>query len=272
MDAATCDQTRRSPEQITASSRPRVALHIPSAIHAPAAADFLASEYRRLAAFFARHDGSVLPHPESLREARRRLAEQRAILSAHVSSTTAAGAARQFAHFPNFNATTEPACSAGGPGIVVLGGPLARHDLRMLDRLEQFGLQIVSHGYDRGPRTWPAPPHEKSRGEDPWLELARAMLARPDVFQRPAHDLHQWLEKTCRQTRAAGILCISHRWCDLWRGEFARIRDANSIYMRSRLAVLEMESADTGDGFDASRSTRLEAFAENILARPRCLA
>ncbi len=260
LGADTCDQARRTMEIAPSGGPPRIVLHIPAAVRSPNALPWLAGEYRRLAAVLARaaeagDPAAALPAAHAAMQARRRA------LRAAVERAPAAAAARAYSRFPEETARPvfQP-LETGRPAVMALGGPLTPADSEWLDALERDGLRVAAHGCDRGPRTWPEREADFGACADPFVALAAAWLEIPDVFQRPADGLKAWIETAIRREDIRGLVLVSHRWCDLWRGEFARLRAAGG------LPIVELE-AGAEAGFGGSRATRLEAFAESVRRR-----
>ena len=256
----TCDQMRRAAEiGGRGGGAPRFVMHVPSTWQTPGAHRLYREELGRLGRFLVRLGGHA-PAPGELAACmERREAMRDEILARRPRLTSRAHgdlAAR-------FLATGELSPGTGGaPGpampLMLLGGPLRAEDLDLLDAIDRAGARVAVDGTESGEREWPRRFDRRRLREDPAGELADAYFGDiPAVFRRPNSGLFDWLAGALHDTPVRGIVVVTHPWCDVWRAEVPRIRDASPV------PVLALDLAGAGASAGAW-STRIEAFLEAL--------
>jgi len=142
--------------------------------------------------------------------------------------------------------------------LALVGGPLAREDVRVFDAIERAGGRVVLDGTESGARTFPAPFDRRRLRDDPLLELGDAYFgAIPDIFRRPDTALYQWLGRELAASAARGIVLWRNVWCDLWAAAGVRLREATG------LPVLDLDVSGEEAGFNRT-ADRLQAFMEML--------
>ena len=222
-----CDQMRRAPEAVGADPDRLILLHVPATWQTAAAGRLYREELQRLGAFLVRH-GDRAPSPAHLAEvmcawddARRALRDARPALGA-----------RDFAEaWASLDPAAPPAASSpvrpprAGPAVAVIGGPILRDSLWLLDLIEQAGARVVLLAVEGAELTAPAPLNRRRLRDDPLAELADAYFGHiPHPARRPNSRLHEYLqaEMTLREVR--GAILVRWVWCDVWHAETQRIK------------------------------------------------
>jgi hypothetical protein len=239
---------------------PLFILHVPSAWRSPHARPFYRAEIERLGRFLVAVGG----RPASCGALLERMEERALLRRSLLSRRSTAGAeewARQAAAVSETGAL--PAGPAAGPvrpegrPVLLLGGPMTRRDWRLLRMLEEAGASVAADGTEQGERTWPAEFDAGAARADPVGALADAYFGIPDVFRRPNDALYAWVEDALRSSRAAGIVLLTHRWCDLWRAEAGYLKE------RCGVPVLQLELGSP-EAAGVAAGTRLQAFLEML--------
>jgi benzoyl-CoA reductase/2-hydroxyglutaryl-CoA dehydratase subunit BcrC/BadD/HgdB len=151
------------------------------------------------------------------------------------------------------------ACQPAGIPLAVVGGPLVEDDYWLFDLAERAGGRVVLDGTEGGERTLPAPFDHRRMAEDPLEELANAyFLNIPDVFRRPNDALYDWLGQHLAARNVRGILFRRYVWCDLWHGEFHRLKAWSPV------PVLEIDVNHFDRGAAGRATARVEAFLEML--------
>jgi benzoyl-CoA reductase/2-hydroxyglutaryl-CoA dehydratase subunit BcrC/BadD/HgdB len=146
----------------------------------------------------------------------------------------------------------------GETPIMLLGGPLMREGLALLDAIERCGGRIVLNATENGPAIAPAPFRLQRVNLSPMPELARAYFQHiPHPFSRPNHRLYEWLAATLKSSQARGIVFIRYVWCDLWHAELARLKEFSPV------PVVDVDLA-AGDDAAARTATRAAALLEML--------
>ncbi len=257
---STCDQMRRAAE-IGADTRvPRFVMHVPATWQTPGAHRLYREELKRLGRFLVGLGGRS-PAPGELAGCMERREALRDELLGRRPRMTSRGHADLAARFHATGELPPPAGSApasGGAPLLLLGGPLRAEDLDLLDAIDHAGARVAVDGTESGEREWPRHFDRRRMREDPAGELADAYFGHiPAVFRRPSSGLFDWLAGALRDTPVRGIVVVTHPWCDLWRAELPRIRDASPV------PVLALDLAGAGRA-RAAWTTRIGAFLEAL--------
>ena len=259
--ATTCDPMRRAVE-IGADERiPRFLFHVPATWQTPEAHGLYRSELRRFGCFLERLGGrapaaaDLAAQMDRYEAAREDLLGRRAYLSSKVHAEEVA----------RFHATGElsprvPAasCAPRAVPLMLLGSPLRQDDLPLLDLLDRAGGWVAVDATESGEREWPRRFDRRRMKEDAFEELADAYFGTiPAIFRRPNSGFYEWLSAARNRTPVRGVVFVSHPWCDLWRAELPRIREACA------LPVLAIDLAGEGRALGAW-TTRIQAFLEML--------
>lgn len=259
--ATTCDAMRRGAEIGMDERIPRFLFHVPATWQGPGAHGQYREELKRLGRFLERLGGSA-PSAATLSEQMQRYEEGRENLLACREFQTSRGHAEEVARFHSTGevACGEPATARAKTAIplLLLGSPLREDDLHLLDLLDRAGGWVAVDGTEFGEREWPRRFDRRRMKEDAFEEMADAYFGHiPAIFRRPNSRFFEWLGEEVRRTPAKGIVFAAHPWCDLWRAELPRIREAGG------LPVLAIGLA--GEGLaDGALTTRIQAFMEMI--------
>jgi benzoyl-CoA reductase/2-hydroxyglutaryl-CoA dehydratase subunit BcrC/BadD/HgdB len=258
--AATCDQMRRSAEVGADGRVPRFVLHVPATWQTPAAHRLYRAELERLGRFLVRLGGRA-PSPQELAACMERREPLRAELLGRRAYMTSRAHAELVAHFHATGtlpaAADVPTHPAGVP-LMLLGCPPRREDLGLLDVIDRAGGRVAVDGTESGEREWPRHFDRRRMREDAAGELADAYFGHiPAVFRRPNSALFDWIAAALARTQVRGIVVVTHPWCDVWRAELPRFRDASPV------PVLAIDLAGAGIP-DAAWATRIGAFMENL--------
>ncbi len=256
-----CDQTRRGCE-ILADQGPwrTFLLNLPST-RTDAAKRLYESELHRLGRFCVELGGEA-PSPGLLAEVmseydslRRRINAARGQLNAREYTETVSAFGLDGPAADMSGLSTRPE----GIPLAIVGGPLMREDLIVLDMIEDSGGTVVLDATETGERGL-CPAFDTGRlPDEPFAELVRAYFdGIVDASQRPDEPLHNWLAKKIAERQPAGIILYRHLWCDNWHAEATRIRQW------SHLPVLEIEALSDGRGCAERTSTRINAFLESL--------
>ncbi len=239
--ATTCDQMRRLADVMDPGGPPVFLLDVPATWQRAASHRLYRSELVRLGVWLVEH-GAVCPPAGRLVEAMEEAeaARMRGLAEARAGLRRSAGG------------------GAGGVPLMLLGGPLTRLDERIVARVEAAGGAIVVDGTEQGERTWPRRFDRRRLRREPFEELADAYFGSiPDIFRRPNAPLFDWVRQAVRTHGIRGALTIAHRWCDLWRAEIPRLREAAGV----PLLALDPGAPDAAG---PSLATRIEAFLEVV--------
>ncbi len=261
--ATTCDQMRYAAARVQRAGDPPVFLmNVPSTWQTAAAQQLYREELRRLGRFVVRFGGRS-PSPEEL--ARVMLKYDSARLA--VRTVRPGMSARQVSQvMVELREGGEPAIdrnafSPQGAGVplALVGSPLFEDDGAFLDLIEGAGGRVVLDATEGGERTLPRPFDSQSLRNDPFEELADAYFGSiPDVFRRPNHRLHDWLDQEMKARGVRGVLLRRYVWCDLWHAEVQRLK------ARSPVPVLEIDVDGQQAGAAARTLGRIEVFLETL--------
>ncbi len=257
----TCDPMRRGMEIGRMEAIPRFLFHVPATWQTPAVHGLYRDELKRLGLFLEQLGGAaptaaeLLEQMEKFEAARENLLGRREALSSRAYADESA----------RFHATGElpsgvPASFRARDAIplMLLGSPLRGDDLHLLDLVDRSGGWVAVDGTEAGEREWPRRFQRRRMREDPRDELADAYFGHiPAIFRRPNSWFFEWLAEVRSRTPVRGILFVAHPWCDLWRAELPRIREA------SALPVLSIDLAGEGDA-EGAWTTRIQAFLEML--------
>ncbi|MBU4460671.1 MAG: 2-hydroxyacyl-CoA dehydratase family protein [Verrucomicrobia bacterium] len=259
--ATTCDQMRRVSESDDSCGPPRFVLHVPSTWQTPAAHRFFQTELARLGRFLEGIGGRP-PPPDRLAGEMERFETMRARLlgvRAGMSSAAHATLTAQFHATGDLPERLPPGDRNPGPTarpLMLMGGPLRAEDLGLFTAIDRAGGRVVVDATESGEREWPRRFDRRRMRDDAPGELADAYFGHiPAVFRRPNSGLFEWLAAALQQTPLRGIVFVSHPWCDLWRAELPRIREASSV------PVLGLDLGGGGHA-DGAWTTRIQAFLE----------
>jgi hypothetical protein len=256
-----CDQLRREFDAVAAAANGRTFLfNLPATWQTPVAPRIFADELKRLGRFLLSLGGHA-PSSGELRaiRAQRSLARQRLL------DAPSWCPARQYAeavarfhldgsiHLPPQPAPQQP---PGATPVAVVGGPLPRSQMPLLDTIERAGGRVVLNATEAGERSLGSAPPPHAAPQDDVEQLARDCLANcVDVFQRPNTRLYDWLRQRLVARGVRGIVLWHYVGCDLWRAEAQPLRDTFGL----PVLLLEADSAAL------TRNTgRLEAFLESL--------
>lgn len=259
--ATTCDPMRRAMEVAADDAVPRFLFHVPATWQTAAAHGLYRAELKRLGAFLERLGGKA-PTNSELSEQMGRFEAARAQLLGrreHLSSRAHADEVARF-HAGGELAADVRAGSRARRGIplMLLGSPLREDDLHLLDLLDGAGGWVAIDATEAGEREWPRRFDHRRMGQDAFDELADAYFGTiPANFRRPNSLLFEWLAEARNRTPVRGVVFAAHPWCDLWRAELPRIREA------CPLPVLSLSLAGESPA-DAAWTTRIQAFLEML--------
>ncbi len=256
-----CDQMRRAFDIIVRHcDLPAFLMNVPSMWQTLAAQKLYVDELKRLSGFLVGLGGKS-PSQDTLAEIMLEYDDARTSVRSAREHLTA----RQFVEAIAENRvcnklhTLHTAKSAAGVPLAIVGGPLMRADLDLLDMIEQSGGRIVLDATQTGERGMCPKFDRRSLREDPLLELTHAYFAGiPDASRRPNNELYRWLKRELADRAVRGIIFRRYVWCDPWHAELGRLRDW------SGLPVLDVDSA--GDNaMDLPRiQNRIRAFLEML--------
>ena len=259
--ATTCDPMRRGVEIGADGSTPRFLFHVPATWQTPGAHALYREELKRLGRFLERLGGSA-PTQAGLMEPMERFEAAREILLARREILSSRAHAEEVARFhaagevPSGASAFSRATTA--IPLMLLGCPLREDDLHLLDLLDRAGGWVAMDATESGEREWPRRFDRRRMREDAFDELADAYFGSiPAVFRRPNSGLFEWLAAARNRTPVRGIVFVAHPWCDLWRAELPRIREACA------LPVLSIGLAGEGSA-EGAWMTRIQAFLEML--------
>ena len=259
--AATCDPMRRGAE-IGADERiPRFLFHVPATWQTPAAHGYYRDELRRLGRFLERLGGQA-PSSGELAEQMARHEQARGMLLGRRERAASRAHAEELDQFfaGGEVPTGEPAAprNRAAVPVMLLGSPLRADDLHLFDLLDRAGAWVAVDATEYGEREWPRPFDRRAMKTDAFEELADAYFGHiPAVFRRPNSGFFEWLAATLARVPVRGIVFVSHPWCDLWKAELPRIREACG------LPVLSLGLGGHGP-VDGAWTTRIQAFLEML--------
>ena len=259
--ATTCDPMRRGAEIGVDEGVPRFLFHVPATWQTPEAHGLYRDELKRLGRFLERLGGTS-PVPAELREQMERYEAARDRLLGFrekLSSRAYAEAAERFcAAGECISGVPMPSRNPAAIPLMLLGSPLRKDDLHLLDLVDRCGGWVAIDATEFGEREWPRRFDRRRMGEDAFEELADAYFGPiPAIFRRPNRRFFEWLADAPNRMPVRGILLVAHAWCDLWRAELPRIRSACG------LPVLSIDLAGEG-AVDGAWTTRLQAFLEML--------
>ncbi len=275
-----CDQMRRAFDIIVRNcDLPAFLMNVPSTWQTLTAQKLYIDELKRLSRFLVGLGGNV-PSNDTLAEIMIQYDDVRTSIRAareHLSArrfaevVTAGGSLKgeAFGDGSSGSGHPQPVRQAQGSAaleaatlcvpLAIVGGPLMKADLDLLDMIEQSGGRIVLDATQTGERGMCPKFDRRSLREDPLLELTHAYFAGiPDASRRPNNELYRWLKRELADRAVRGIIFRRYVWCDPWHAELGRLRDW------SDLPVLDVDSA--GDNaMDLPRiQNRIRAFLEML--------
>jgi benzoyl-CoA reductase/2-hydroxyglutaryl-CoA dehydratase subunit BcrC/BadD/HgdB len=205
-------------------------MHVPAAWQSAAARQYYVAELKRLGRFLERL-GGVAPDSRRLAREMRRSDSRRA-----------------------------ECCEVGDAHAVpvaLIGGPLRRCDIAVIELVQRFGGRVALDGSGTGERVLPARFDQSRLEQEPLLELAAAYYGGiPDIGRRPNSEIYVWLRDRLRKRGCRGVILVRHLWCDLWHAEAARLRDWLDVPMLDlELGVVWAEAA---------MENRIQAFMEML--------
>jgi len=145
-----------------------------------------------------------------------------------------------------------------GVPVAVVGGPLMLRDQVLFDIITDSGGCVVLDATETGLRGRRGPFDRRALADDPLMELARAYFEIPDASRRPNSRLYEWLKHQLAESSARGIVFHHYLWCDIWRAEFARLKEWTD------LPVLELDSDGHSETSMARVQNRVRAFVEML--------
>lgn len=265
-----CDQRRRATELAARrSDKPVFMMHVPAACRTTGSRDLYLAELRRLGQFLV-HLGGRAPARDELVWQMSTYSRARATLAHMAEGRSAREVALSFWKLGEDGPTAEqsppwvlqhdrPQASPAGVPILLLGGPLMRDGLALLDVLEQSGARVAVNATENGPASIAAPFRPMRSKRSPLGELARAYydhIAHP--FSRPNVRLYEWLAGALASSRARGILFVRYVWCDLWHAELARLKQWSPV------PVVDVDLAAGEDAAGARLKGRVQALMEML--------
>jgi benzoyl-CoA reductase/2-hydroxyglutaryl-CoA dehydratase subunit BcrC/BadD/HgdB len=145
--------------------------------------------------------------------------------------------------------------------LALVGGPFTVPFWPLFDEIEKAGGTVVLNATESGERSLGA---EVSSAGEAWRqspqpeEAGRYFSERiVDMFQRPNDRFYTWLMPRVTARKVQGIVLWLYYGCDLWRAEWATLRE------QLHLPVLLLEADETGSGFERAK-IRLQAFLESL--------
>jgi benzoyl-CoA reductase/2-hydroxyglutaryl-CoA dehydratase subunit BcrC/BadD/HgdB len=264
-----CDQRRRAMELAgRQSKKPIFMLHVPAACQAPKVEKLYAAELQRLGQFLVRLGGKE-PSRSELAGSILAYSLARAKLAARAASVNARQAAEAFWSLGENgpDPKSKPWLSRmhlddhivhPGVPILLLGSPLTREGLVVLDLVEQAGGRVTVNATENGPAIVPGSFHVLQRRASLLDQLVRAYYRHiPHPFSRPNDRLYEWLADALKTSQARGILFIRYVWCDLWHAELARLKE------RCGVPVVDVDLT-AGDDTVARLAGRVQALMEML--------
>lgn len=259
--ATTCDPMRRAVEIGADESVPRFLFHVPATWQTVAAHGLYRAELKRLGAFLERLGGTAPTRADLSAQMERFEAARDHLLGRRegLLSRTHADEVAEFHAAGELAADVRAGrCARRGIPLMLLGSPLREDDLHLLNLLDGAGGWVAIDATESGEREWPRRFDHRRMGEDAFDELADAYFGSiPAIFRRPNNRFFEWLAEARNRTPVRGIIFAAHPWCDLWRAELPRIREA------CPLPVLSISLAGEGPA-DAAWTTRIHAFLEML--------
>jgi benzoyl-CoA reductase/2-hydroxyglutaryl-CoA dehydratase subunit BcrC/BadD/HgdB len=254
-----CDQMRRAADTV-AGRHPRLFLfNLPATWQTPAARRLYHNEVGRLGRFLVQCGGRA-PGAEEFETVLLEWDQRRHRLRDLLPQTNARQAAELLMDFFHDGHVPDvvPRPTASGVPLALVGGPLLRSQLDLLDAVKGVGGRVVLNAAEPGERCLLPPLPPRSPGRPPLALLADHYFDQAiDVFHRPNSRLYAWLGARLADRGVRGIILQVHVGCDLWRAEAASFREAWP------LPVLVLE-AHEGRGFGQRDLTRLGAFVESL--------
>ncbi len=259
--AATCDPMRRAVEIGADESVLRFLFHVPATWQTAAAHGLYRAELKRLGVFLERLGGKAPTSADLSAQMGRFEAAREHLLGRResLSSRAHADAVARFHATGGLAAEVrEERRARRGIPLMLLGSPLREDDLHLLDLLDEAGGWVAIDATESGEREWPRRFDHRRMGEEAFDELADAYFGSiPAIFRRPNNRFFEWLAEARNRMPVRGIIFMAHPWCDLWRAELPRIREA------CPLPVLSLSLAGEGPA-DAAWTTRIQAFLEML--------
>jgi benzoyl-CoA reductase/2-hydroxyglutaryl-CoA dehydratase subunit BcrC/BadD/HgdB len=260
-----CDQMRRAFDILVRKCElPAFLMNVPNTWQNLAAQKLYIDELKRLSRFLVRLDGKS-PSNEALAKimleydsARKSILAARDSLSAMRFAEAIAAIGRDGPDkTPVYATTSEPVI--GGVRLAIIGGPLMKQDLAMLDLIEQSGGRIVLDATETGERGMCAAFDRRRLRDEPLMELANAYFGSiNDASRRPNSELYKWLRNELASRQVQGILFRRYLWCDIWHAELRRLKDF------SDLPVLDIDTGGENDNERHRMANRIRAFLEML--------
>lgn len=259
----TCDQMRRVPEWLSQdecanTKRPVFLMHVPTTWNTVQAQRLYRSELRRLGRFLETLGGAP-PTRERLASVMAEFDRQRVCLRDARSRLSARQFAEALAQFHagqplDLQGTSVAARSAGIP-VALVGSPLMRKHLGIMDLIETAGGEVVLDATGAGELALLPPFDRRCMHDDPFEVLADTYFNEiPDAFRRPNNLLYQYLKNAIKQRDVRGVIFRCYLWCDTWHAEAQRVRDWAPI----PTLILDAEEQDV----DQRTVSRIQAFIE----------
>ena len=266
----TCDQMRRAAEMVQhGCPLPVFLMNIPVTWQDPSKSRTYLSELSRLGQFLCELGGQQ-PAPALLSQTMASYEKSRDA----VLQTRNRGSSRSFAEaLAAFSgagrrdqSVRELPLRTGGIPLALVGGPVTKDALQLLDLIDQYGGRVALDGTESGERSFPAHFDRRRLTSDPLAELVDAYFATiPMVFRRPNSAIYQWMSKEFAAHNIRGVVLLRHLWCDLWHAEVQRIREWTS------LPVVDLDLSSDAAGPTERNRTRIQALLEAAQTRRESL-
>ncbi len=260
-----CDQRRRETELAgRRSEKPVFMMHVPATWQRESSAKLYESELERLGRFLKKLGGRA-PEASRLADSLCQYDMARAKLSVAGANLPASDVTKrlwklyqdgpQTLDFPD---EVERSPKKNGVPLAVVGGPLMREALAILDALENGGARVAVNFTENGADFGPAKFNRRYVHGRPMRELVRAYfdhICHP--FKRPNDGFYHRLSELVANRGVRGILFVRYVWCDIWHAELAVIK--------ARLSVPVVDVDFGGDDSWAARvRSRVEALLEIV--------
>ncbi len=262
---SSCDQLRRSFDALVAGGGPHVFLfNLPVILESPGARRLFRSELNRLGRWLVEDLGGSAPTRDRLVQLIQESRKARLQLIERAGRCSARQLAEAVVSFQCNGRVEQPlareASPAAGVPVALVGGHFPGSQWTLLDRIEEWGGQVVLNATVAGERAFGAAldDFEPERYDDLTdFFTERYLRGAVDVFHRPNHRLYAWIQDCLQSRQARGIVLWSFMACDLWRAE------AQTMKERLKLPVCLLEG-DGMDGCSTRNAGRVQAFLESL--------
>jgi len=243
------------------SSRSAFLMHVPTTWRTAEVRALYVDELKRLGRFLVGLGGHQ-PDKSRLAEIILEYDQARQALRERCRTLAAWAAAKAMAEFHRSSVAPEAngpaAAPAAGIPLALVGGPMLRESLEILERIEQAGGRIVLDATVSGEMTLPRPADRRRARREPLAELADMYFGHiPHAFRRPNTQWVAWVKRELAERDVRGLLFLRHLWCDTWHGELGRMKEWASV------PVLDMDISDDENSLERL-AMRIESFLEAI--------